>query len=80
MIKCDLALIIFGQKYLHAVIYQHALQMLSDAPIDIESLRNRLLKFYYVPTTSTRLNRLLFLFAADINSTNEANKVGSMCH
>jgi hypothetical protein len=29
--------------------------------IDIESLQNRLLKFCYVPTTSTGLNRLLFL-------------------
>ena len=42
--------------------------------IDIESLQNRSLKVYYVPATSTSLNRLLF--AAAINSTNEANKAG----
>ncbi len=45
--------------------------------IDIESLQNRLLKVCYVPASSAHLNRLLF-FAAAINSTNEANKVGSM--
>ncbi len=31
------------------------------APIDIESLQNRLLKVCYVPATSASLNRLLFL-------------------
>ncbi len=51
----------FGKKYLHAVGYQHASQMFSDAPINNESLQNRLLKFCYVPATSASLNRLLFL-------------------
>jgi hypothetical protein len=32
-----------------------------------------------VPATSASLNRLLF-FAAAINSKNEANKAGKMCH
>ncbi len=54
--------------------------MLSDAPIDIKSLRNRLLKFCYVPATSASPNRLLFFFAADINNTTEENKAGGMCH
>ncbi len=44
--------------------------------IDIESLQNRSLKVYYVPATSTSLNRLVF--AAAIKSTNEANKAGGM--
>jgi hypothetical protein len=44
--------------------------------IDIESLQNRLLKVCYVPATSTGLNRLLFFFAAAVNST-KANKAGS---
>ncbi len=43
--------------------------------IDIKSLQNRLLKVCYVPTTSAGRNR--HLFAAAINSTNEANKAGS---
>jgi hypothetical protein len=30
--------------------------------IDIESLQNRLLKVCYVPTTSARLPRLLFIY------------------
>ncbi len=47
--------------------------------IDIKSLQNRLLKVCYVPATSTGLPRLLF-FAVAINSTNEANKAGGMCH
>jgi hypothetical protein len=46
--------------------------------IDIESLQNRLLKVCYVPATSAHLPRLLFFFAAAINSTNEANKAGGM--
>ncbi len=45
--------------------------------IDIKSLQNRLLKVCYVPATSASLNRLIF-FTAAINSTNEANKAGSM--
>ncbi len=32
-----------------------------------------------MPAISNGLNRLLF-FAAAINSTNEANKAGGMCH
>ncbi len=40
--------------------------------IDIEWCKNRLLKFCYVPATSTAHNRLLF-FAAAVNSTNEEN-------
>ncbi len=50
--------------------------------IDIESLQNRLLKVCYVPTTSAGLPRLSFFsfYAAAINSTDEANKVGSTCH
>ncbi len=51
--------------------------------IDIES-QNRLLKVCYAPATSTGLPRWLLLlfsfFAAAINSTNEANKAGSMRH
>jgi hypothetical protein len=49
--------------------------------IDIESLQNRLLKVCYVPATNASLPRgkllLFFSFfvAADIDSTNEANKV-----
>ena len=46
--------------------------------IDIESLQNRLLKVCYVAATSAGLSRVLF--AVVINSTNEANKAGSMCH
>jgi hypothetical protein len=46
--------------------------------IDIESLQNRLLKVGYVSTTSACLPRL-FIFAAAINSTNEANKAGGVC-
>jgi hypothetical protein len=46
--------------------------------IDIKSLQNRLLKFCYVPSTSGGLKRLFF--AAAVNSTNEANKAGSMHH
>ncbi len=35
--------------------------------------------FCYVPATNAAHNRLLFFFfAADIDSTNEANKAGSM--
>jgi hypothetical protein len=52
--------------------------------IDIESLQNRLLKVCYVPATSAGLPRVSFFFsffiAAAINSTNEANKAGSMRH
>ncbi len=53
--------------------------------IDIESHQNRLLKVCYVPcyvpATSAHLPRLLFIFlAAAIDSTNEANNVGGMCH
>ncbi len=48
-------------------------------PIDIESLQNRLLKVCYVLATSASRNRLLFfLFAAAINSANEANEAGGM--
>ncbi len=46
--------------------------------IDIESLRNRLLKICYVPATSAGLPRVTFFFsffvAVAINSTNEANR------
>ncbi len=46
--------------------------------IDIESLKNRLLKVCYVPTTSAGLKGKLLFFsffvAAAIDSTNEANK------
>ncbi len=55
-------------------------------PIDIESLRNRLLNVLYVPATSAGLPRLSlfsffsFFFAVAINSTNEANKAGCMGH
>ncbi len=45
--------------------------------IDIKSPQNRLLKVCYVPATTTSLNWLLF-FTAAVNSTNEANKAGSM--
>jgi hypothetical protein len=45
--------------------------------IDIESLKNRLLKVCYVPATSTPSKASFF--AAIINSTNEANKAGSTC-
>ncbi len=45
--------------------------------IDIKSLQNRLLKFCYVPSTSGGLKKASF-FAAAVNSTNEANKAGSM--
>ncbi len=58
--------------------WQH-LSWLKASAMDIESLQNILLKVCYVPATSAGLNRLLF-FAAAINSTNEANKEGSMCH
>jgi hypothetical protein len=53
------------------------------ADIDIESIQNRLLEVCYVPATRASLPRLLFFsffVAATINSTNEANKAGSMCH
>ncbi len=43
------------------------------ALIDIESLQNGLLEVCYVPATIASLPMLL-LFAAAINSTNEANK------
>jgi hypothetical protein len=43
--------------------------------IDIDSIQNRLLKVCYVPATSACVNKLLF--AAAINSTNEANKASS---
>ena len=46
--------------------------------IDIES-QNRLLKVCYVPAISVGLPKLPF-FAAAINSTDEANKAGSMQH
>ncbi len=46
--------------------------------IDIDSIQNRLLKVCYVPATSTCLNK--HLFAATVNSTNEANKAGGTCH
>ncbi len=59
-------------SFLRAFLWQ-ALTVLT---IDIESLQNRLLKVCYMPATSTGLSRLLFLSA--INSTNEANKAGSM--
>ncbi len=54
----------------------------STKTIDIESLQNRLLKVCYVPATSSHLSRLLFyfFFATAMNSTNEANKSGGMCH
>jgi hypothetical protein len=50
--------------------------------IDIECLQNRLLIDCYMPATSAGLTRLSFFsfYAAAINSTNEANKVGSTCH
>ncbi len=51
--------------------------------IDIESLRNRLLKIGYVPATIAGLARVTFFFsffvAVAINSTNEANKAGGTC-
>ncbi len=49
--------------------------------IDIESLKNRLLKVCYVPATSAGLPRVSFFFsflffvAATIDCTNDANKV-----
>jgi hypothetical protein len=52
-------------------------QMLTGDNIDIKSLQNRLLKVCYVPATSAGLPRLLF--AAAINSANEANKAGNTC-
>ncbi len=49
--------------------------------IDIESLQNRLLKVCYVPAASVSLKGFFsFFFAAAVNSTNEANKAGGMCH
>ncbi len=48
--------------------------------IDIER-KNRLLMVCYVPATSaTFLAFFSFILAAAINSTNEANKAGGMCH
>ncbi len=38
----------------------------------------RLLKFWYVPATSTAYSK--GIFAAATNSTNQTNKEGSMCH
>ncbi len=61
-----------------------ALATLGGANIDIESLQNRLLKVCHLPATSARLPRVSFFFsflfvvAAAINSTNEANKAGGM--
>ncbi len=37
-----------------------------------------LLKFCYVPATSAASSK--GIFAEDTNSTNQENKVGSMCH
>ncbi len=43
--------------------------------------KNRLLKVCYVPATSaTFLAFSSFFLAVAINSTNEANKAGFMCH
>jgi hypothetical protein len=48
--------------------------------IDIER-KNRLLKVGYVPTTSaTFLAFFSFFLAVAFNSTNDANKAGSMRH
>jgi hypothetical protein len=48
-----------------------------EQTIDIKRRKNRLLKFCYVPATSTIHNRLLFFFfAAAFYSTNEVNKAG----
>jgi hypothetical protein len=56
------------------------MSFLSVADIDIE-IKNRLLKVCYVPTTSTTFLALFsFFLAVAINSTNEANKAGGMCH
>jgi hypothetical protein len=53
---------------------------LSEYYIDIKSLQNRLLMVCYVPAISIGLNRLLlFLFAAAVKKTNEANKAGGTC-
>jgi hypothetical protein len=52
--------------------------------IDIKNLQNRLLKVFYmcpllVPAFQGEASSFLFFFAAAaINSTNEANKAGSM--
>ncbi len=49
--------------------------------IDIESLKNRLLKVVICQLLAQVLiDFFSFLFAAAVNSTNEANKAGSMCH
>jgi hypothetical protein len=49
------------------------------ACIDIER-KNRLLKVYYVPTTSaTFLAFFLFFLTVAINRNNEANKAGGTC-
>ncbi len=40
--------------------------------------KSRLLKFYYVPSTSSASSE--GIFAAATNSTNQTNKAGSMCH
>ncbi len=40
--------------------------------------KSGLLKFYYVPTTSTAFSNGIFEEAT--NSTNQANKAGGMCH
>ncbi len=45
--------------------------------IDIER-KNRFFKVCYVPATSAKF--LAFFLAVAINSTNEANKAGGMCH
>ncbi len=61
------------------MIFFVAVYFLSLFTIDIQSLQNILLKVCYVAATSTSLDRLLFFFAAAINSTNEANKAGGTC-
>jgi hypothetical protein len=57
--------------------YQRCLEFYSVS-IDIKR-KNRLLKVYYVPATSTTfLAFFSFFLAVSINSSNEANKGGDM--
>jgi hypothetical protein len=48
--------------------------------IDIESLQNRLPRFFYVPALPVLNGFFSFLFAEAINSNNEANKAGGTRH
>jgi hypothetical protein len=42
--------------------------------------KNRLIKVYVPATSATFLSFFSFFLAVAINSTNEANKAGGMCH